>query len=141
MTELTEAEIERLTTAGNYCQDPGCACGGDPRPLVDAVAAIIDARLAPIRAVAEMWDTGCAREVLAALDAASADLTASQGHDGTEGQGEGERAGEDDPQASVARGAVIAVVAETVNGNRVLWMTERQAIALYRIVGDAVWGE
>ena len=35
----------------------------------EAVEQIIAARLDRVRAVAEQWDTGCAREVLAALDA------------------------------------------------------------------------
>lgn len=40
------------------------------RATVERIAAQhVAARLAPIRAVAEQWDTGCAREVLDALDA------------------------------------------------------------------------
>lgn len=60
--------------------------------LAERIEEQIAARLAPIRALAEQWDTGCAREVLAALDATGADLSASQDHDGAEGQGEGEKA-------------------------------------------------
>lgn len=37
--------------------------------FADEVERIIAARLARVRAVAEQWDTGCGREVLAALDA------------------------------------------------------------------------
>ena len=103
MTELTEAEIERLTTAGNYCQDSECACGGGPLPLLDTVVAIIDARLAPIRALADEWENvhvedewdatykfdAVPDQLRAALDAASAPVSAQQDHGGTEGQGEG----------------------------------------------------
>lgn len=58
---LTEAEIDRLVFEfGDHT---------NIYALTDTVADLIAARLAPIRALAEQWDTGCAREVLAALDA------------------------------------------------------------------------
>ena len=72
--------------------------------LAEQIEALFDARLAPIRALAEDWafadgDTGYVRpeviaDLRAALDAASAPVSAQQDHDGAEGQGEGERTGE-----------------------------------------------
>ena len=46
--------------------ESGCPCALDSDQTVER---IIAARLDRVRAVAEQWDTGCAREVLAALDA------------------------------------------------------------------------
>lgn len=91
---LTEAEREELAPfdEGYYscaCGPRLCAslpCDNDRIDLARVVADLIAARLAPIRAVAEQWDTGCAREVLDALDATGADLSASHDHDGAERQ-------------------------------------------------------
>ena len=86
--------------------------------LAERLEEHVAARLAPIRALAEQWDKaggdvldvldvdsyGAAeqygyqsgmreaiRDLRAALEATGADLSASQDHDGAEGQGEGER--------------------------------------------------
>lgn len=85
----------------------GCSCGwhaslSHPDLHRDHVAERIEehiaARLAPIRALADEWTDkygtcGCptngGEQLSAALDATGADLSASQDHDGAEGQGEG----------------------------------------------------
>ncbi len=87
------------------------------REVYATVERIIAARLAPIRALADEWAEAdhepltrdgmtvltvtnrLGQSLRAALDATRADLRASQDHDGPEGQGEGERAGEGDPCA------------------------------------------
>lgn len=61
-----------LTRATEAIEPRHCAQASDwHRAHVAEVieTTVIAARLAPIRAIAEQWDTGCAREVLAALDA------------------------------------------------------------------------
>lgn len=104
MTELTEAEIKRLVLTWPWPTEAATNAEGF-RHVADTVSAIIDARLAPIRAVladAEKYDderlptcdfygnrftTRIRQEDLrAALDAASGPVSAQHG---TEGQGEG----------------------------------------------------
>ena len=107
MTELTEAEIERLCDA---VEDSDAEYRVEVR-VARVVVAIIDARLAPIRALAEKFDGHAigrdffgnpldswvpVSRLRMALDGPSADLTASQPHDGTGSHGDSERAGEGD---------------------------------------------
>lgn len=91
MTELTEPEkalIQRHKPGG-----PSSAWA--MAPLYAAIEEIIDARLTPIRALADKWHgsgscspSWCyACRLRAALDAP---VSASQDHDGAEGQGEGD---------------------------------------------------
>ena len=95
MTELTEAEIERLCAA--YSETLGEPPGPRPHALLAAAAMLIDARLAPIRALAIRWqDEAAARgpqdqlftDGVASmlLDALSAHESAPQPHDGTGSQ-------------------------------------------------------
>lgn len=110
---LTEAERDRL--AGIIKWHGRCHAdqpGGNYLSLAVEnvemyVEQIIAARLAPIRALADEWEAenekpsksryvrwarrSHAYALRAALDAASAPVSASQDHDGAEGQGEGER--------------------------------------------------
>ena len=103
---LAEAEQDALIRA---VTNPDDSCVHNVAPLMRAVEQIIAARLAPIRALADKFDGhAIGRDFFgfpldswvpvvrlrAALEATGADLSASQDHDGAEGQGEGERAGE-----------------------------------------------
>lgn len=82
MIELTEAEVEALLNHDRALSD------GE---TVRVVEQIIDARLAPIRALADDWQHdggGCAPswcricQLRAALGATTAPLSAQQDHDG-----------------------------------------------------------
>lgn len=96
---LTGAEIERLCDA---LEDSDAEYRVEQR-VAREVEHLVAARLAPIRALADEWTDkygtcGCptngGEQLRAALEATEADLSASQDHDGAEGQGEGEKAGE-----------------------------------------------
>ena len=86
MTELTEAEIERL--------DWAAASDSTIADVIAEVERIIDARLAPIRAALDSWDMGSSRyHTMRAIDAdlraaLSAHESAPQPTSGTEGQDE-----------------------------------------------------
>lgn len=95
MTELTEAEIERLCDwYENETPDWGLPT------LLPIVAALIDARLAPIRAALDSWDMGSSRyHTMRAIDAdlraaLSAHESAPQAGDGAGSREDGERVGE-----------------------------------------------
>lgn len=100
---LTEAEREAICICAEQVMDGSVATDEQIKAGCDGlaadVAAIIAARLAPIRALADEWsapeshragayvrERDAADRIRAALDAP---VSASQDHDGAEGQGEG----------------------------------------------------
>lgn len=108
MTELTEAEWREGWKAMLRCVRGGCDHEYDRECVEEVAGPLIDARLAPIRALADEWAdpdlitvNGSYRaaehshEFADALRAAlSADLTAPQPTSGTERQDEGDEAGD-----------------------------------------------